>query len=175
MRGTGRGCMACRAVARACVAAALAGLMFSGCGSARPTSTVPTVPVPGSTVPASAIPRLRVIAERLLRMDAHGAPAWVSVVTTTRQKALTSATPGDLIPGSGKTIVYLLTMKGRFTDYAASVPAGASPPTGRYLSDVIDAQTFQGLDFGLGPSAPPVAPASLGPVTYLTGLGDPRQ
>lgn len=71
---------------------------------------------------------LRAIAERLLRMDAHGTPAWASVVTTTRQKALTSATPGDTIPGSGKTIVCLLTMKGRFTDYFASVPPGASLP-----------------------------------------------
>jgi hypothetical protein len=108
-------------------------------------------------------------------MEAHGAPAWASVVTTTRQKALTSATPGDTIPGAGKTIVYLLTMKGRFTDYFASVPSGASLPTGRYLSDVIDAQTFQGLDFGLGPNPPPVAPASLGPLTYLTGLAGPRR
>ncbi len=70
-------------------------------------------------------------------MDAHAAPAWVSVVTTTRQKALALATPGDIIPGSAKTIVYLLTMKGRFTDYLASVPPGASLPTGRYVSDVI--------------------------------------
>jgi len=154
----------------ACVTAALAGLMLAGCGSVRSTSTVSTGPVPGSPVPVSAIPRLRAIAERLLRMDAHSAPAWVSVVTTTRQKALTSATPGDTIPGAAKTIVYLLTMKGRFTDYFASVPPGASLPTGRYLSDVIDAQTFQGLDFGLGPNPPQVAPASLGPVTYLTGL-----
>lgn len=108
-------------------------------------------------------------------MDAHDAPAWVAAVTTTRQKALTSATPGDTIPGSRKSIVYLLTMNGRFTDYLASVPPGASVPTGRYLSDVIDARTFQGLDFGLGPNPPPVAPASLGPVTYLTGLAGPRQ
>ena len=34
---------------------------------------------------------------------------------------------------------------------------------------MIDAKTFQGLDFGIGPKPPPVPPASLGPVTYLTG------
>jgi hypothetical protein len=34
---------------------------------------------------------------------------------------------------------------------------------------VIDAKTFQGLDFGISPKPPPVPPASLGPVTYLTG------
>jgi hypothetical protein len=108
-----------------------------------------------------------------VRLEAKVAPAWVSVVTTTRQKALTSATPGDTIPGSGKTIVYLLTMEGRFVDDFASVPPGASSPTGRYLSDVIDAKTFQGLDFGLGANPPSVAPASLGPLTYLTGLAGP--
>ena len=34
---------------------------------------------------------------------------------------------------------------------------------------VVDARTFQVLDSGLSPSPPPVSPASLGPVTYLTG------
>jgi hypothetical protein len=48
-----------------------------------------------------------------------------------------------------------------------SVPAGAAAPAGRYISVVVDARTFTGLDFGIGPGPPPVAPASLGPVTYL--------
>src|SRR5258706_2850378 len=115
MRGIDVDRLACRAVVLACATAALAGMMLAGCGTARSPGAVSTGPVPGSPVPASAIPRLRVIAERILRMDAHAAPAWVSVVTTTRQKALALATPGDIIPGSAKTIVYLLTMKGRFT------------------------------------------------------------
>jgi hypothetical protein len=46
-------------------------------------------------------------------------------------------------------------------------PPGAAAPTGRYLSMVVDARTFQGLDLGVGPNPPPVSPASLGPVTYL--------
>jgi hypothetical protein len=50
-------------------------------------------------------------------------------------------------------------------------PAGAKAPTGRYLSLVVDARTFRGLDFGISAKPPPVAPASLGPVTYLTGRG----
>ena len=51
------------------------------------------------------------------------------------------------------------------------MPPGHREPkrAGRYLSLVIDAKTFQGLDFGIGPKPPPVPPASLGPVTYLTG------
>jgi hypothetical protein len=50
----------------------------------------------------------------------------------------------------------------------ASVPPGAAAPAGQYLSLVVDAKTFQVLDFGLGPKPPPVSPASLGPVTHLT-------
>jgi hypothetical protein len=73
--------------------------------------------------------------------------------------------------------VFLITMRGRFIardatgppGHRATGPPGAKAPTGRYLSLVIDARTFQGLDFGIGPKPPPVPPASLGPVTYLTG------
>ncbi len=60
-------------------------------------------------------------------------------------------------------------MRGHFTATEATGPPGAKAPSGRYLSVVIDAKTFRGLDFGISPRPPPVAPASLGPVTYLTG------
>jgi hypothetical protein len=62
--------------------------------------------------------------------------------------------------------VFLITMRGHFTARGAT---GSQAPTGRYLSLVIDAKTFQGLDFGISPKPPPVPPANLGPVTYLTG------
>jgi hypothetical protein len=62
-------------------------------------------------------------------------------------------------------------MRGHFTAGNATRPPGAKAPTGGYLSLVIDAKTFQGLDFGISPKPPPVPPASLGPVTYLTGRG----
>ena len=51
------------------------------------------------------------------------------------------------------------------------MPPGGKAPTGRYLSLVIDARTFAGLDMGLSDRPPPVRPSSLGPVTYLTGHG----
>jgi hypothetical protein len=98
--------------------------------------------------------------------DGHGV-TWASAVVTTRAKALTSATPGDLVPNDEKTIVYLVTVKGHFVARAASVPPGAHAPTGSYMSMVINAKTFAGLDFGLSPKPPPVAPARFGPVTYL--------
>jgi hypothetical protein len=38
------------------------------------------------------------------------------------------------------------------------------------LSIVLNARTFESLDFGLSPKPPPVAPASFGPVTYLAAV-----
>ena len=90
---------------------------------------------------------------------------------TSHANALTSATPGDHVPGSAHVRVFLITMHGRFTAREAPRPPGAKAPTGRYLSLVVDARTFRGLDFGISPKPPPVAPASLGPVTYLTARG----
>ena len=90
---------------------------------------------------------------------------------TTRAKELTSATSGDYVPGSAHVKVFLIIRCGHFTAGGASVPPGAKSPTGRHLSLVIDAKTFQGLDFGIGPKPPPIPPASLGSVTYLNGHG----
>ncbi len=126
---------------------------------------------PRAPVPASAIGRLTAVARHAAAINGDHAPAWITAVLTTRAKALTSATPGDYIPGSGRVTVFLITMCGHFSAGQASVPPGAKVPSGRYLSLVIDARTFQGLDFGIGPKPPPVPPASLGPVTYLIGRG----
>lgn len=136
-------------------------LAAGGCGEAAP----------GAPVPASAIGRLTAVARHAAAINGDHAPAWITAVLTTRAKALTSATPGDYIPGSGRVTVFLITMCGHFSAGQASVPPGAKVPSGRYLSLVIDARTFQGLDFGIGPKPPPVPPASLGPVTYLIGRG----
>ena len=93
--------------------------------------------------------------------------AWASAVVTTRTKALTSATPGDFVPKDEQTVVYLVTVKGHFVARASSRPYRAPVPTGTYMSLVINAETFAGLDFGLGHKPPPVALDSFGPVTYL--------
>jgi hypothetical protein len=133
-----------------CVVAAL----LAGCGSARYTDR-PVAPVPGQPVPASAIPRLTAIADRAVKMNGGDAPEWATTaVVTTHKQALTSATPGDTVPIGEKAVVYLVTMKGHFVD-------------GQYISLVLNARTFQGMDAGLATKPPPVAPASLGPVTYL--------
>ena len=157
-----------RAAARALTvlagAAALASVLAAaGCGRSAAAT--------GAPVPAPLIGRLTAIAHRAATINGDPHPAWITAVLTTRAKALTSATPGDYVPGSAHVKVFLITMRGRFTATEATGPPGAKAPTGRYLSLVIDAKTFRGLDFGISPKPPPVPPASLGPVTYLTGPG----
>jgi hypothetical protein len=136
-------------------------------------STVPAAAaVPAAwAVPAAAIARLTELARRAAAANGDASPEWMTAVLTTHAKALTSATPGDLVPGTGRASVYLVTMRGHFIAYGSSPPAGAALPAGEYLSLVVDARTFRVLDFGLSPTPPPVAPASLGPVTYLAGRG----
>ncbi len=154
--------VALAAAALACVLAGLAGLAWAWAGSSSAA---------GSPVPASAISRLTVLASRAAKANGDASPEWMTAVLTTHAKALTSATPGDIVPGSGGVRVYLVTMHGHFIAYESSPPSGAALPAGTYLSIVVDAGTFQVLDFGLSPAPPPVSPASLGPVTYLTGRG----
>jgi hypothetical protein len=125
----------------------------------------------GARVPESVIARLTVIARRAAAVNGDGHPEWITAVMTTRAKALTSATPGDYVPGSARVRVFLITMCGHFTAINAPGPSGAKAPAGRYVSLVINAETFQGLDFGISPQPPAVPPASLGPVTYLAGGG----
>jgi hypothetical protein len=155
---------AARSVAALAGAAVLASVLAAaGCGRSAAAT--------GAPVPALAIPRLTAIAHRAAAINGDPGPAWIAAVLTTRAKALTSAAPGDYVPGSAHVKVFLITMRGHFIARDATGPPGAKAPAGRYLSLVIDARTFQSLDFGIGPKPPPVLPASLGPVTYLTGRG----
>jgi len=140
------------------VLAVLAGLAWGGAGSP---------PATGAPVPVSAMARLTAVAGRAAEANGDASPQWMTAVLTTHAKALTSATPGDIVPGTDGGRVYLVTMHGHFTAYGSSPPPGAALPTGEYLSIVVDAATFQVLDFGLSHAPPPVPPASLGPVTYL--------
>lgn len=153
----------------ACGSAASTTLVTDGHNSAHQISSTdrPTVAQPGKPVPASAIQRLTKIADQAVTVNGGHPVAWATVVVTTHAKALTSATPGDFEPAGQSTVVYLVTIKGHFTAYLSSPPSGAALPTGTYLSLVISAKTFDGTDTGLSHHAPPVAPASLGPVTYL--------
>jgi hypothetical protein len=147
------------AAALACVLAVVSGLAVAGCARSPAGA--------GSPLPAPTISRLTVIGGRVAKANGDSGPLWMTAVLTTHAKALTSATPGDFVPGADGVPVFLVTMRGHFAANAAPGPPGAAAPTGRYLSIVVDARTFQVLDFGLSPSPPPVSPARLGPVTYL--------
>lgn len=111
------------------------------------------------------IDRLTAMANRSARANGGGTAEWASAVVTTREKALTSAAPGDFIPGSAETIVYLVTMKGHFISRRAA--PRRKKPTGNYLSFVVNAEDFALLDVGIHHDPPPVAPASFGPLTHL--------
>lgn len=147
------------ATTMACVVALLSGLLATG--SAGPSAAS------GRPVPPSAIGTLTALARRAARLNGDAHPAWVTAVVTTHALALTSATPGDLVPGTEGVQVYLLTMQGHFTDNLASGPPGSKAPAGGYLSIVVNARTFSDMDLGLSDRPPPVSPDSLGPVTYL--------
>lgn len=141
----------------------------AGAAIAVPLLVAHAAPAPAvsGALPPGVTQRLTVIAERLDQANGGKPVLWASVVRTTRSKALTSATPGDFVSSGGSVAVYLITMRGSFTAYDASVPAGARLPTGQYLSLVVNARTFGSMDFGLSHIPPPVSPASLGPVSYL--------
>ena len=160
-----------RALAVLAAAAAMAFVLSAaGCTKTSGTAGAPIAeaPVPAS-ISASVTGRLTVIAHDAATANSDPTPEWITAVKTTHAKALTVATPGDSVPGSGQEPVFLITMRGHFTANGVSRPDGAKAPTGQYLSLILDARTFQQLDFGLGPKPPSAALASLGHVTYLTG------
>jgi len=132
-------------------------------GPARATGAV----LSSATIPAGVLAKLDAIALRTAKVTGDAHPEWITVVRTTHGKALESATPGDTEPKGNGLVVYLITMKGHFTDELDSGPSGAVTPTGTYLSLVLSARSLTGIDFGLSHHLPPVSPASLGRVFSL--------
>ena len=55
---------------------------------------------------------------------------------------------------SGEQDVWVVQVEGAqlFRCITCSVPAGAGVPRGRYVTVVVDAKTFERLDFGIGPA-----------------------
>jgi hypothetical protein len=136
-------------------------------------STEPAA-VPGSPVPAPAVPRLRAITDQLAKENGGVVPSWISAVVTTQEKAQTSATPGAVSPTGGKTVVYLVAMKGHFKrDRGLRLLGPQAPehqahaPALNYQSVVVSAKTLRVTAWRLSPDPPPVAPSSLGRVTWL--------
>jgi hypothetical protein len=139
-------------------AALISAPLASSSAASKPTS---------SAIPAAAAGQLGTIMEHVATVSGDAKPAWIEAVTTTRDKALRIATPGDLIPGSASQTVYLVIMKGDFTLNGASVPLNARAPTGHYLAMTFNPTTFQEMDLGISNQAPPASLGFLGPVSML--------
>jgi hypothetical protein len=105
----------CVLVGLAGAAAMVSVLAAAGCGAAPAAAA-------GRPVPSPAIGRLTAMAYRTAAMNGDPAPAWITAVLTTCAKALTSATPGDYVPGSAFVKVFLITMRGHFTTRDATGP-----------------------------------------------------
>lgn len=110
----------------------------------------------GGVTPSEPIVAARLTSAKLLRIAetaaAHNGdrrPYDIEAVRTTRGAAYRIIWPG----ASGRpdpTPVYAITMRGTFTGYAASIPAGGHLPTGTVLSIVIAATgSHEGLDANL--------------------------
>ncbi len=162
----GRAARSRRGVAGIVVGLAGIGLAISSAFVGPPAGATGAV-ARGLAVSARAVSRLDSIAASFIRQDGGVRPAWITAVLTTRARALESATAADTDPNQMGAKVYLITMKGSFTGYEASGPPGAAPPTGSYLSVLVNARSFAVLGWDLSPHAPPISPASLGPVRYL--------
>jgi hypothetical protein len=134
--------------------------------AAAATSAASTTESP--SIPAAAARQLTASALSLARGDGDAKPAWIEAVSTTHEKALSVATPGDMIPGITRQTVYLVVMEGNFTLYNAPRPPGASAPSGHYLAVTFNPSTFQMMDLGLSKKAPKTSLGTLGKVSYLT-------
>jgi hypothetical protein len=131
------------------------------------TSSAASPPSASSGIPATAAQRLTGIVARAAEMDGDAKPVWIEAVSTSRDKALAMATPGDTIPGSVSQPVYLVVMKGNFTLNDFSTPPNTRAPTGSYLSLTYDPATFLVMDIGITNDPPPDPLQSLGPVSTL--------
>lgn len=152
-------------IAAAGLAATLVGVPLAASSSAASRTIRP------AAISVAADRQLGLMTERWAAISGDARPLWIKAVTTTRDKALRVATPGDMVPGSNRQTVYLVVMRGNFTLTDVPLPDHARPLTGHYLSFTFDPTTFQVMDIGISKQAPPGSLASLGPVSTLTPVG----
>ena len=120
-----------------------------------------------SAIPAQVIGRLNAYALAFARQSGDATPASVVAVKTTQQEALQAVSPDNTVPRGARLPVYLIVMKGKFAIHFP-VPRGSHEPTGRSLSVMLSATTFQLIDVGLGNHALSTSLHRLGPVFKLT-------
>jgi len=121
-------------------------------------------------IPHDVVPRLTEVAARLAADHADPQPTSVAAVTTTRAKASevvmgyrSRPLPGEL----GAEPVYVIAMSGRFESLRGGPPSTRFPPTGPYLTVVVEAATLELRLAGVGDRDPHARLSRLGPVTRL--------
>jgi hypothetical protein len=101
----------------------------------------------------------------------HGeVPETASVVLSTRQKSQDVVSGGNRV--SSDQPVYLVQMEGRFT-VEGPIPAGVEPPSGSTLWFLLDAETKQRLDWGVG--LKPEDLSVLGEVSAISPVTPPSE
>ena len=118
-------------------------LLAGGCGSSSHV-----ISLPGLT--AAKLARLKAIARQDAKANGDAHPSSVMVFASRRHEANIAAGAGTGVFGSQP--VYLVVIRGYFVCSACSRPPGASgaPPQGDVITMVLDRQTLQGLDGGIG-------------------------
>jgi hypothetical protein len=111
------------------------------------------------------VSQLDQIATSLAAGHGDASPTAITYVATTRQAA-NQVAGGEQVDSNPPS--YLIAEQGNFVDQAAVPPgSSASPPSGSVLTIVVDQQSGQVLDIGIGNQQPQLS--SLGPVATLPG------
>ncbi|MBV9949620.1 MAG: hypothetical protein JOZ69_22455 [Myxococcales bacterium] len=97
--------------------------------------------------------------------SADGVPSpKIEAVASADHQAAEKVVSGDIV--NDHVAVYVVEVTGgTFTENGASIPPGASVPTGSALTLTVDAQSFRLLDVGLTDRAPDLT--ALGPAVSL--------
>jgi hypothetical protein len=104
--------------------------------------------------------RILRLGRRAARQDGDPRPTLVQHTAGTRFDAVLISS-GDLV--FAYNWAYLIAVRGHFVGLGAPLPAGAKPPRGTVITLVVDAQTGEVADSGIGNRYPPLA--ELGPVS----------
>jgi hypothetical protein len=145
---------------RACVAvAALVGasLLVSGCGSSHQASATS---LPGLT--AAKLAKLETSVRSMARVNGDANPTGATIYASRRHQANIAAGAGTGV--IGEQPVYLVVVRGEFVCNSCSGPPGHTAPSGNVITSVVDRNTLQGLDFGIGTQ---VDTSKLGPGLQL--------
>lgn len=97
--------------------------------------------------------KLRALALQASSANGVPSPKTMIAVYSPDDQAAQEAISGEIV--NDHVPVYVIEVTGGpFTCNSCSVPPGASAPQGNALTITVNAQTFQGTDFGITPNVP---------------------